>query len=115
MSHKQDTEIAEVWYEAYRSFCISLGSQTQVPWDGLLKVDKDTATHQVRSAIHVMSTIGEDKIHSAWRSYMIDRGWIRGSVDCKVMMTSTILANELTLEERVKANLLFTIVRVMSE
>jgi hypothetical protein len=79
MSESKETRIARVCHEANRAYCLSLGDDSQAPWDDAPEWQKNSAIVGVQA--HLANPhMTPEQSHESWLSLKREEGWKFGPV-----------------------------------
>lgn len=107
-------EIARVAHEANRAYCLTLGDDSQPPWDAAPKWQKDSALVGVK--FHVDNPdAGPSGSHECWLEMKKADGWKYGEVKDPVKREHPCFLpyDELPDDQKVKDALFVSIVRAL--
>lgn len=70
-------QIAKVCHEVNRAYCLSIGDESQLPWNDAPEWVKDSARAGV--ALHSADlSLGPEASHEAWMRHKLADGWVFG-------------------------------------
>lgn len=107
-------DIARLAHEVNRSYCQSLGDDSQLPWDAAPEWQRASITTGVEKILSGAVTSPEQS-HESWRAEKVAAGWIYGAVKDAEAKTHPCLVPyaDLPPEQRLKDTIFHAIVRAV--
>ncbi len=108
-------KIAKVCHEVNRAYCISIGDNSQLPWDDSPDWQKESARKGVQ--FHIRNPdAGPEASHASWLEEKKATGWKYGAVKNveKKEHPCFVFYHELPKEQRTKDLLFVAVVRTMT-
>jgi hypothetical protein len=107
-------QIAQVCHEANRSYCLTLGDDSQPPWSNAEDWQKTSAVNGVHFLLHHPDA-GPEACHENWMKEKQAQGWVYGSVKQPDARQHPCLVSwsALDYDQQLKDKLFHSIVRAM--
>lgn len=112
----QIEDIARVCHEANRAYCLSLGDESQLPWNEAPQWQRDAAINGVQFHIDNPGATPAGS-HFNWMTEKFEAGWVYGPVKDEEKKEHPCLVSysELPEEQRVKDSLFLSIVKALTK
>lgn len=109
------SDIARICHEANRSYCLTIGDKSQLPWDEIPASKKVSTIKGVELALQDPNLTPEES-HRAWSDEKTSNGWKYGEVrdDEKKIHPSLVNFEQLPIEQQLKDKLFIAIVRSLA-
>lgn len=109
-------QIARIAHEANRALCVSVGDNTQPPWEWAPKWQKESAIKGVLMHLKYPGTTPE-QTHEAWMQEKKEAGWSYGSMKNpdKKEHPCMVPFDQLPLEQKIKDVLFAGVVATLAE
>ena len=110
--YENPEDIASVCHEANRAFCLTIGDNSQLPWDECADWQRQSSIDGVEFFIENPDSTPED-MHQAWMKEK--KGWKYGTVKDSDKKThpSFLPYDQLSTEEKLKDSLFQNICRTL--
>ena len=107
-------DIARVCHEVNRAYCVSIGDDSQPPWENAPEWQKDSAIRGVE--FHSSGDHGPSDSHVSWMKQKIEEGWVYGPIKDTVKKThhSLVPYKELSQSEQSKDYIFSAIVKALN-
>lgn len=104
-------DIARVCHQVNKSFCISIGDNSQLDWENTYPWARESAVNGVKFHLENPEATPENS-HESWMKEKIESGWVYGDVKDVEKKTHPCLLpySELPLEQRAKDYLFKSVV-----
>lgn len=101
-------------HECNRAFCVSIGDNTQVPWEWAESWQKESAINSVKGVINGSSP---EQLHIDWCSQKYVGGWNYGPVKdpAKKQHPCLVPYNDLPQEQQAKDDVFVAVVKAVLE
>ena len=106
-------DIACVCHEANRAYCLSLGDDSQLPWE-------DAPVWQTRSAVKgvenaLSGEVTPEESHQSWLAEKMDAGWVYGEEKDEEKKTHPCICPyyDLSAEQQMKDHLFVAVAKTL--